>query len=212
MKPLPLIIGSCLVSIGAIFMARHFLNHNRDQSEAMKRSSEAGEIITSYRGVPVRSNGPDYTVSHGKHYAADGYYYGQKWQCVEFVKRFYRDAFNHSMPDVWGHARDFYNPETSPGSINPKRGMWQFENGGSVAPQADDLLVFDYTPFGHVAVISEVREHEIEVIQQNVRGKPRETHLLSKKGNRFFVGTNRKPVAWLRVPSRHPAEQASPAG
>jgi hypothetical protein len=192
-----------VVTVTGFFIARHFWRTGEEKQGGSDNHLRAGAVITSYRNVPVRSNGADYTVSHGKHYADDSYYYGQKWQCVEFVKRFYHDAFDHHMPDVWGHARDFYDPETSPGTINAKRGMWQFENGGPIPPQADDLLVFDFPPFGHVAVISEVRGNEIEVIQQNVTGKPREVHALTQKGDRFFVETERKPVAWLRLPSRH---------
>ena len=66
-------------------------------------------MLDSYRGVPVYDNGLLYFRNHGKNYSKDGYYFGQKWQCVEFVKRFYYQAKNHRMPDVMGHAKSFFD-------------------------------------------------------------------------------------------------------
>lgn len=37
-----------------------------------------------------------------------GYYYGYKWQCVEYIKRFYYEAKGHKMPDSYGNAKDFW--------------------------------------------------------------------------------------------------------
>lgn len=161
---------------------------------------EAGEIITTYRTIPVYSNGDNYTLSYGKHHSANGYYYGQKWQCVEFVKRFYHDAYNHQMPSAWGHAMGYYDPTVLHGKLNKQRGMFQFKNGGATSPQPDDLLVFDFAPYGHVSVISAVRENEIEVVQQNIAGKPRQIYSLDKKDGLFTIISKNKPIGWLRLP------------
>lgn len=199
MKILPILLGAAVViGVGMVLIKGWNL---REDPEA-PASGEAGKVLTTYRDIPVRSNGDDYQVSHGKHYAADGYYYGQKWQCVEFVKRFYHDAFDHHMPDVWGHAKDFFDPQVPDGGVNPARGMLQFPNQGTVAPEPGDLLVFDFPPFGHVAVISAVRENEIEVVQQNVTGRPREIIPFEKRERYFIVGAKRKPVGWLRLPKK----------
>jgi surface antigen len=207
MKVLPLLVTSGVVATALFFLSRHFFKANELAGGDPGSKGAAGEVVTTYRKVPVRSNGEDYKVSHGKHYAKGGYYYGQKWQCVEFVKRFYHDALNHRMPDVWGHAKDFFDVEVAHGDLNPARGMLQFNNGGTTAPQADDLLVFDFAPYGHVAVISAVREDEIEVVQQNVRGRPRETYPLAKSDGRYTIEANREPIGWLRVPAvRTPAD------
>ena len=48
-----------------------------------------GRKIDSYMDVPVYYNGLIFYKSYGKNYSKDGYYYGRKWQCVEYVKRFY---------------------------------------------------------------------------------------------------------------------------
>lgn len=161
---------------------------------------EPGEKVDSYRSVPVFENGKDIRVSHGKHYAEGGYYYGQKWQCVEYVKRFYHDALDHKMPSVWGHARDFYDPEVQHGRLNEQRGLVQYQNGGSVQPKVNDLLVFRNGSLGHVAIVSNVTASEIEVVQQNVRGHSRQRHRLQGANGRYTITGSNAPAGWLRLP------------
>ena len=164
------------------------------------RDLPPGTVLDTYRGVEVYENGPEITVSHGKHYAAGGYYYGQKWQCVEYIKRFYHDAMKHEMPSVWGHARDFFDPAVGHGQMNAQRGLVQFENGGAEAPRVDDLIVFRNGSLGHVAIISKVTDDSIEVVQQNILGYPRARHALEERDGRYTVGTSNKPAGWLRLP------------
>ncbi|MES2981247.1 MAG: CHAP domain-containing protein [Verrucomicrobiota bacterium] len=168
---------------------------------------KVGDVVATYRTIPVYSNGDKYTLSYGKNFSDKQYYFGQKWQCVEFVKRFYHDAFNHRMPSVWGNAVGYYDPTVVHGKMNQDRGMFQFKNGGASSPQPDDLLVFDMAPYGHVSVITAVRENEIEVVQQNIAGKPRQTYVLDKKDGLFSIVAKNKPIGWLRLP---PAKLKNP--
>ncbi|MFA0963395.1 hypothetical protein AB9P05_16445 [Roseivirga sp. BDSF3-8] len=46
----------------------------------------------------------------GRNLTPDGYNLGLKYQCGEFMKRYYYLHLNHKMPDSYGHARDFFNP------------------------------------------------------------------------------------------------------
>ena len=163
-------------------------------------SETVGSEIARYKGVPAYQNGSKVTQSHGRHYAKDGYYYGQKWQCVEYVKRFYFDGLGHRMPSVWGHARDFFDPEVAHGKINPARGLVQYQNGQNVAPKPDDLLVFRFGSLGHVAIVTRVTNDSVEVIQQNVSGHPMSVYPLTNSGGMYTVGKSRKPAGWLRVP------------
>ena len=115
-----------------------------------------GKVLDSYRGVQVYDNGLLFFQSHGRHYSAEGYYCGQKWQCVEFIKRFYYDAKGHKMPDVMGHAKSFFDQSLPHGSLNPRRGLLQYRNGSSEKPRPDDLVVFTDTKFGHVGIVTQV--------------------------------------------------------
>jgi len=161
---------------------------------------KVGRVLGEYKGVQIIENGLVFYKNHGKNYSFDGYYYGQKWQCTEYVKRFYYDVYGHKMPDVWGHAKDYYDPSVSHGALNSKRGMLQFRNGGDIAPQPDDLLVFTDTKYGHVAIVSEIKADNVMVKQQNILGKPTEVYRLrvTKDGN--FIDYPRVPSGWLRVP------------
>ena len=158
-----------------------------------------GRPIDSYRDIQVIGNGLLYSRSHGKNYSPDGYYYGQKWQCVEFIKRFYFEAHGHRMPDVMGHAKDFFDPALSHRGHNTRRDMIQFANGADEPPSVDDLLVFRDTKFGHVAIVTSVSADRIEVIQQNMIGKTRQTFALLRKNGNYSVASPKSPAGWLRV-------------
>ena len=158
-----------------------------------------GKVLDSYRGVPVYDNGLFFFRSYGKHYSQDGYYYGQKWQCVEFIKRFYHDAKRHKMPDAMGHARSFFDETVPDGALNPRRALVQYRNGSSERPRPDDLLVFADTKYGHVGIVTEVSEDRLEIIQQNILGHPRQRLALMVTNGHYFVTKPRTPAAWLRA-------------
>lgn len=155
--------------------------------------------IDSYRNIQVIGNGLLYSRAYGKNYSSDGYYYGQKWQCVEFIKRFYFEAHGHRMPDVMGHAKDFFDPALSHRDHNTRRDMIQFQNGADEPPNVDDLLVFRDTRFGHVAIVTSVSADQIEVIQQNIIGRTRQTFTLQRKNGTYSITSPRSPAGWLRV-------------
>jgi len=163
------------------------------------RAPEVGEILDSHRDVPIYYNGKMAYQSHGSHSSADGYYYGKTWQCVEYVKRFYFDAKGHRMPNVWGNARDFFNPDVPHGELNADRNLLQFSNGGDSAPQVDDLVVFRYGSYGHVAIVSGVGEDYVEMVQQNVGTTARDRWTLVRQGDNFQIGGSNPPAGWLRL-------------
>jgi len=174
----------------------------------------AGMPIEALNGVAVYDNGPIASVSHGRNAAPDGYYFGQKWQCVEFVKRYLYQARGHKMPDGMGDAASFFDPATPPGALNERRGLVQFRQGGPDAPIAGDLIVFDGAAgFGHVAIVAAAGEDFIEIVQQNA-APPRERMALKHSGNGYLVEGRLPALGWLRVPTMQ-AEHvrgAAPAG
>jgi surface antigen len=159
---------------------------------------QVGDSMDALNGVPVYYNGIVYTESYGSHYNDDGYYYGKKWQCVEYIKRYYYDKLHHTMPDVYGHAREFYDTALQPGELNTARNLYQYKNGGEVAPKPDDLLVFNNGKYGHVAIVSKVDKEEIEIVQQNILYKSRETLPLTCVKGLYTIGDDWQPVGWLR--------------
>jgi surface antigen len=157
-----------------------------------------GTKIDSYKGVIVYSNGKDYTASYGLSYSEDKYYYGLKWQCTEFVKRFYYKVYNHKMPDGAGNAKYYFNTMLEQGEFNTQRGLYQYKNGGDVKPKEDDLIVFTDGKYGHVAIISRIGVDWLEVVQQNSE-LSRKRYKLTKINNKYYVDGDRKPAGWLRL-------------
>ena len=139
-------------------------------------SLSIGKIIDSYNGVAVYYNGKDFTHVAGRHLTSDGYNLGLKYQCVEFVKRYYYQVFQHKMPNTFGHAKEYFDSSLPDRAFNKKRGLMQYRNVREYKPQVHDLLVYGSYPgnsFGHVAIISKISEDEIELIQQNMGSKSR---------------------------------------
>ena len=133
-----------------------------------------GQVVAHADGVPIYSNGPGlHSCVEGpdnRHRHADGYSYGRKWQCVEFVRRYYKDHFEHEMPSPWGNAADYFVESLPHGAHNPDRDLIQLRNGGPDRPRAGDLVVFRDAAggYGHVAIALEVEEDRVVLAQQNL--------------------------------------------
>ena len=125
-------------------------------------AAHVGNVLDRYQGVPVYDNGLLFFRSYGRHYGADSYYYGQKWQCVEYIKRFYRDALDHKMPEVMGHAKSFFDETVPDGGVNPQRDLVQYRSGSTEKPCPNDLIVFADTKYGHVGIVTDVTNDFVE--------------------------------------------------
>ncbi|PKP21748.1 MAG: CHAP domain-containing protein [Bacteroidetes bacterium HGW-Bacteroidetes-21] len=160
-----------------------------------------GQPIDSLNGVIVYYNGSIDHVSE-RNLTEDGYNLGLKYQCVEFVKRYYYQYFHHKMPDSYGHAKDFFDPALENGQLNKRRNLIQYVNPGNTKPKVNDLIVFDehkFNKYGHVAIISGVTDDHIEIIQQNPgpNGKSRQSFSLKKEGEIWTI-ENDRILGWLR--------------
>ncbi len=165
------------------------------------KSMEVGDKVDSLNGVYVYYNSSVGNVS-GRNTAADGYNLGLKYQCVEFVKRYYYEHLNHKMPDSYGHAKDFFAKGVADGQWVKSRNLVQYTNPSSSKPKVNDLLVYGGTSFnkyGHVAIVSKVSDDKVEIIQQNpgASGPSRETYKLTQKDGKWKIEQGRA-LGWLR--------------
>ena len=188
-----------LAGVGCFIVYKVVLRINFNQSY------EVGQALDSLNGVVVYYNG---AVDHteGRNTSPDNYNIGIRYQCVEFVKRYYYEHLHHKMPDSYGHAKDFFNEEIPDGQLNKQRNLIQYRNGGMAQPLVDDLVVFAPTVFnsyGHVAIVSGVTDDEVEIIQQNPGpfGKSREKFPLVKTANGWKIA-NERLLGWLRLAER----------
>ncbi|QAA83073.1 CHAP domain-containing protein [Aequorivita sp. H23M31] len=165
------------------------------------RSLKVGDKVDSLNGVYVYYNNSVGNVE-GRNVAPDGYNIGLRYQCVEFVKRYYYEHLDHKMPDSYGHAKDFFEKQLADGKRSKRRNLTQYSNPSSSKPKVDDLVVYDATSFnkyGHVAIISKVGENSVEIVQQNPgpMASSRETYRLKMENGKWKIEQN-KILGWLR--------------
>lgn len=192
-------------SLNILEPLKRVFSKSGDNQEVGKRyvaTEKVGTKIDSYKGVGVYFNG-HVTNVEGRNKTIDGYNLGLKYQCVEFAKRFFYKAYGHKMPDSYGHARDFFNPNIADGGFNEKRGMLQYRNGGFTKPKADDLAIIgpmSNNEFGHLFVLTKVTNTSVEFIQQNPGlGNPsRGKYKLENRDGTWYIDA-KGLVGWLRM-------------
>ena len=94
------------------------------------------------------------------------------YQCVDYVKRFY-SSLGYTIGS-WGYASNYYDRNTN-GVLS------RYPQGGSIPPAPGDILCFDDNceiqpdgtvrcvgnSYGHVAIVTEVTDSLIRIIEQN---------------------------------------------
>ncbi len=192
MRWIYILIGLLILSLGGLWTFKKF-NVNTDFT--------VGQKIDSLNGVYVYYNGG---VDHvlGRNTTPNGYNIGLKYQCVEFVKRYYYEHLKHKMPDSYGHAKDFFDKNLKDEQKNKKRDLMQYTNPSVSKPRINDILVFDgttFNKFGHVAIISNVTDNEIEITQQNPGpySKSRVKYRIDRINKKWEIH-NKTVLGWLR--------------
>jgi len=156
-----------------------------EDSDIVLDVKKCGDSIGSYNGIIVYLNSGGIMSCDGeRNLNENGYSYGIKWQCVEFVRRYYYNYLNHEMPNRYGHASDYFRSAISTGSINSERNLLQYHNG-DIRPQKNDILVWSGT-YGHVAIVINVTDTTVSTIAQNVGENCIE--VLSLNGNTISGG------------------------
>lgn len=166
-----------------------------------KSSKVIGQAIDSLNGVMVYYNGSVTNVS-GRNITKDNYNLGLKYQCVEFIKRYYYEYLKHKMPDTYGHAKDYFNKAVPDGGKNEARNLIQYTNGSKAKPKPNDILILSPTVFnqyGHVSIVVKVTDDRVEVIQQNPGpfSGSREKYSLGYNNNQWTI-KNKRILGWLR--------------
>ncbi len=160
---------------------------------------QIGEVIDSFNGISVYYNGEQGNV-FGRNVAAGNYNLGLKYQCVEFVKRYYFINYGHKMPYTYGHAKELFDESLPDLKLNHKRDLYQFINGSEYRPLPGDILVFgpNYkNPYGHAGIVTVSKGKKMEIIHQNVGESTRELFIISEINGRFFV-VDPDVKGWLR--------------
>ncbi|TSJ46619.1 CHAP domain-containing protein [Fluviicola chungangensis] len=188
-----------LVTISAISACVFFLYR---RNEFPDRNYQIGDRLDSLNHVVVYYNGGMGNVS-GRNTSPDGYNIGLKYQCVEFVKRYYYEYYKHKMPNAYGNAIDFFNKTLKDGELNSDRDLIQHSNPSKSKPEVGDLIIMDATlsnEYGHVVIVSKVTDDEVEIIQQNAGNPdhPRDVFDLELNDGLWEIDHSRI-LGWLRM-------------
>lgn len=166
----------------------------------------AGEVLAyeecgtplppSYKGITAFANGED--TNSGESCTSRGAY-GLRYQCVEYVKRFYAEALNVDVSDWRADAYYFYDKAS-------EFGLDRFANNGTTAPEPDDIIVFKGGEWGHVAIAREVTRNGVTVIEQNFGVDSVGLLSMSVTNGRYNVSRvgSLQVIGWLRLPSEGP--------
>lgn len=164
------------------------------------KEASAGQkvrVIGEYKGVPAYSNEKNTGTGEGP------------WQCVEYVKRFYAEVYGINLGpvgtalrafEIWGKREDFE----------------KYENGSSHFPTPDDILCFSGGNFGHVAIVTELGEEEIEIIEQNFsKDKARARIKVKIENGGYFISPRGrkgeyKVIGWLHYKGAPPSPLKKP--
>ncbi len=166
-----------------------------------------GINLGSYNGVSSYSNCSVYCVSCngncGIYNYIDGDYIGIKWQCVEYVRRYYYQVYGRDLASYHrGDANTFYDNAS-------KMGLERYPNGGAVAPQVGDIVVSEGGGYGHVAIVRSVNDNQVCTIQQNFTNTTTDVNLCRTLTNSqgsytlasFSSNGNYPVTGWLRDPT-----------
>ncbi|MDG4551128.1 MAG: CHAP domain-containing protein [Candidatus Contendobacter sp.] len=153
-----------------------------------------GAITGTYNGVPAYSNCQSIYVSDQPS-SYSGYTTGWKWQCVEYVARYFKAIFNKKIA---GGDANSYCARAS------EKGLKKSDNGKtSDKPQPGNVICSNGGKHGHCAIIRAVGSDYVEVIEQNFNNSSSDAnHRLSLKkiDGKYKVGDFSKshPVAcWM---------------
>ena len=194
---------------------------------AIETKRVCGSVTDTHEGVCSRFNGIKNGTTESCGNAGKKGEYGYQWQCVEYVRRFYKLAKNHPTEqwDGKGNANQFFTKAA-------ELGLVAFKNGETTSPpRRDDILGFEnanHRGVGHVAIIKEILpvslgNYRVRLIEQNfsqnidvelpVERRSDGTYFMPDRGRYRVQGWMRLPDAnWiLASPSAHPSARTSHA-
>lgn len=168
-----------------------------------------GTYLGQFNTVSAFSNGSVNYYSSISNFMADGFYTGIKWQCVEYVRRYYYTIFNTRLSNsVAGDAGTWFSNASG-------LGLTAYQNGQSTsAPQVGDILCSTT----HIAIIKRISGNKIYTAQQNVSQDSSDVDkqlTLSVSGGKYTLSGGYGTLqGWLRkqVPSGQSGSYWHPDG
>lgn len=139
-----------------------------------------GTNVGGFNGITIYSNGDPNNVSSANN-SSSGVITGMKWQCVEFVRRYYLEVFKINLRPLYagGNANTWYDHADD-------MHLAKYANGSASNPRIGDIMVSAGGPSGHIAIVSSVSDNQVCVVEQNFHNDSRDadgSHCMSMSGN-----------------------------
>ncbi|KAG5501535.1 hypothetical protein JKF63_03364 [Porcisia hertigi] len=120
-------------------------------------------------GIPAYSNNHDHFFS-GERSIASNVFYGFKYQCVEFARRWMLERKGLMLPDVNWACNIFELNKVRDAATGEDFAVLRVRNGTETKPETDALIIYpstDESPTGHVGVITAVGDDYVCIADQN---------------------------------------------
>lgn len=162
-------------------------------------SDPAGTYLGEFDSVAAYSNGSYGDYSGVSNYV-NGIYTGIKWQCVEYVRRYYLIKYSLNLHVGYMDAKEFYERAS-------EMDLKNYPNGESIKPQVGDILVSASGTAGHIAIVKSTSDNQVCTIQQNFSNDSNDTNrclTLTYSNGGYTVGgfSSDYPIkGWLRKSS-----------
>lgn len=158
-----------------------------------------GSYLGQFNRVASYSNGSTGYVSNLSNYVGS-VYTGMKWQCVEYVRRYYLSVFNTDLASRYtGNANTWYSNAAA-------MGLEQYPNGGTTPPQVGDILGSTGPSLnGHVAIIKRITGNKVFTAQQNFANDSTDLDkplTLTVSNGTYTVSGYSGIQGWLRKPAQ----------
>jgi hypothetical protein len=96
----------------------------------------------------------------------DGLPTGKKWQCVEFVRRYYMQIHGLTFPSV-ANAYEMMKLTEFIDIHTHQSYPCTFYSSTESTPQKDDILILEHEEYGHTAIIVGIQGDRIRIAEQN---------------------------------------------
>lgn len=144
-------------------------------------AADYGNPLGEYKGVIAYHNGEPAGNANGD------------YQCVEYVRRFYREVYQQELGPVGGAAKHAFEDRYWAGLEE----FIAYPQGSTTLPMPDDIICYSGGGYGHVAIVIEATSTKVRVIEQNFSTKTcfgemtvenREGYFLSDRGKYHVEG------------------------
>jgi glutathionylspermidine amidase/synthetase len=126
--------------------------------------------IPIYENPAIEYDVPHHMGKKGTRY--EGLFYGVKYECVEFIRRYYIHVYGITFKEIDNAIDLFRIPHGTDIHTKHRIPFQAIRNASNLVPNKDDVIIWKqegpYQKTGHVAIVVEVLSpHLVRIVEQN---------------------------------------------